>query len=251
MLNTIVKTIEKDINDFGFVGATQQAVKRSGTKLKITRPVETRKILQNKPVVIAANHPFEVEPIVLISSLPKRNDIYLIINAAFTGLIKKLDENLIPVYINHHRGKSNNLKRWSGVTIDKYHPMPLLRPEEAQRRNRESIKYAANLVKKGGIVIIFPDRRSLSGVWFSGIGHLLNTIGKAKETHYVKAFVGGTSNWDYLRIIPNLGKVLPKVHVHFSEAQEIKKVLSYDKDPKKITAQLEHEYNQWVEGLAK
>ena len=97
MWNFIIQAINKDIETYGFVGANRKTVERSGTTLTTIASLKTKRIIKKKAVVIVANHPFEVETIAIISSLPLREDIFLIINAMFVGLVKKLDKNLIPV----------------------------------------------------------------------------------------------------------------------------------------------------------
>ncbi len=50
---------------------------------------ETENILKTQPVVIAANHPYELETMALIAALPKREDAYLIINPDFYHLVSQ------------------------------------------------------------------------------------------------------------------------------------------------------------------
>jgi hypothetical protein len=202
-----------------------------------------KKVLEKKAVVIVANHPFESEEVALIASLPSRSDTYLVVNSHFMGVIPSLDNYLIPVYIWHHVTREKS-KKFLGILLHKFHPTPVYSPQEEHKRNIKSIDRATQIVRKGGVVIIFPGRRSIDGHWFSGVGHLLKGLGKDSDAYVVKAYVHGTRDFDYLRILPGLGRFMPPIFVSFATPTKVDDV--YDEDGKKITNKLETEYDSWV-----
>lgn len=91
---------------------------------------------------------------------------------------------------------------------------------------------------------MFPGRRAVDNRWFSGIGYLLKGAKTDKKIYVVMAYIQGTSDLDYLRIIPGLSKFLPEIKVTFNYPQEVNDIL--DKNPKEITSILEEEYNDWI-----
>jgi hypothetical protein len=129
------------------------------------------------------------------------------------------------------------------------HPTPVYDPDEEHAKNINSIDLAIKKVKDGGLVIIFPGRRSRDGHWFSGVGHLIKGLGRNSNAHIIKVYVEGTSNADYLRMLPLLGKFLPTITIHYSLSTPVSSF--FEDDGKKIAAKLETKYNQWVEKISR
>lgn len=201
-------------------------------------------ILKNNPVIIVSNHIYDIEPLVIFSQCPSRKNVYLIINVLFTGLGKNIDQHLIPVYIKHHRIKTDIFKRGSGLLVRKLHKDYQMDPEIEHQKNIESIKTAAEKVNSGGLVLIFPGRRGINHTWRDGIGHLINQVNN-KHTYIIKVYINGSSNWDFLRLLPKIGKILPKIQIHLASPEKIDKYKQLN-NGKEITKQLENEYNHWI-----
>ena len=246
----IVKDFDEDIKKYGLQQATKNLVKRHHGKLRIGQlSKNTAYVLQNKPVIVVGNHPFEIETYAIFASLPKRDDIYLIMSANFVGFLPHLDKHLIPVFVNHHAVREKASK-FSGRVANFIGRTMKFPEKQARLKNKESIEHAANKINKGGLVILFPEGfRGKGGKWFSGIGHLIKKVGHNNDAYVVKAYVHGTSDLDYLRLIPIINRFLPIVSVYYSEPQKITDILKKDSEAKIIKDKLETEYNNWIKKL--
>lgn len=201
-----------------------------------------------------ANHPYEIETLALIAALPKREKINLIATSYLQGLHTSLDRNLIPVYISHHYPdiRSTRLRKLSGIILEKYYHYSYLSEKEEHQKNIESIALAAKKVRDGEIVIIFPSphrQKNHQDKWYPGVGWLLKNIGSKDDVYYVKAYISGSSNWDYLRLFPKTGIFLPKIKVHFAQPQKLSDLLKNNLDPKDLAGKLEVKYNDWVKTI--
>lgn len=244
LIGNFIRTIDQDIKRQGFIQAMRYVVKRSHGKLVVHGlSNEVQHILQTKPVIVVANHPDDVEVIALIASLPERRDVYMIVNARMMGVVKSVDRNLIPVYIEHHHNPyhHNAILRY---LLETYHPKDTLTPEEEHGRNIKSIDRAAEIVNGGGLVIIFPGRRSVDGHWFPGVGHLSKKVKNRKSTYIFRVFSQGTSFLDILRLLPFMSHFLPVITIHFSQPLIVDDIGNHN--PKKITSILEKIYMAWT-----
>lgn len=249
LIGRLIKKIESEAKTFGWQHAFHNLITRSHSTVSIcSMGKETKKVLLHKACVIVANHPYEAETIALIASLPRRKDLYLIVNAMFMGISPTIDKHLIPVYIRHHFAHKNK-KPFLGWFMDTFYPKEKDTPEEEHKKNIQSIQLASRRVKEGGLVIIYPGRRSSDSKWFDGVGYLLKGAGKTKIAYVVKVYTTGTSNWDYLRLLPYVGRFLPAVNIYFSQPNAFRKYTSGD--GKEITRILEEEYNSWVKSIEK
>lgn len=244
LVGFFLQNLDTDLENIGLQKAMMNIVLRSKTKFIISG-LDTllKQILETKPVIVIANHPFDSEEVAIMASLPSRKDSYLIVNSHFMGVSPQLDKHLIPVYIWHHvtDGKP---KKFFGRLLHKFHPTSIYPPDVEEKKNRESIRHAAKIITNGGLVIMFPGRRGKHGHWFSGIGHLIKNLGNNKHSYIVQAFVQGTSDADYLRMFPWFGRFLPTIHVTFAKPIKISDVRQAD--GKKIAIHLEDGYNRWI-----
>lgn len=214
---------------------------------RIGKDEEVLNVLKNKPVVVVSNHPAESDVPVLLSSLSNRKDFYLVINSSFCNIGKNIDKHLLPVHIVQRLFDSNKLNLRLRL-LRAIHKTDLLDKETAQQKNRESINNASEKINRGGLVTIFPAAGSKDNKWFSGVGHIISGINKNREAFIVMAHIKGTSDWDYLRIIPGIRKLLPKIEVHFAKPIKINEVKRLD--PKETVARIEEKYKVWSSGLS-
>ncbi len=244
-LNSFIARKDSETKKIGLQQAMRNFTKRSGTKLVVIgKTVEVEKALQTQPVILVANHPYESDTLALFASLPTRKDTYMITNAAFTQMSSSIDEYLIPVYISHHgtKGKEKHLPM---KFFNKFHPMPAYSPEEEHKKNIKSIQEASEKITKGGMVIIFPKPRGTAKEksWYSGVGHLIKGVAHSNFV-VINAYIEGTSDLDYFRLIPGVGKILPTITITFSKPRKVNDLQKHN--PKEITALLEEEYTIWV-----
>jgi len=245
LIGAFIKRLSSNIENYGLQKACSLEIGRSETKIiSFGLTDDLHLVLKNNPVIIVANHIYDIEPLAIFSQCPQRKDVYLIINVLFTGFSKNIDQYLIPVYIKHHHAKSDFFKRGSGTLVRKLHKDYEMNPETEHQNNIESIENAAKKVNKGSLLLIFPGRRGKNHAWRDGIGHLINQVSNP-NTYIIKAYIKGSSNWDFLRLLPNVGKLLPKIQIHFASPSNINEYKKLN-NGKKITKKLEEEYNQWI-----
>jgi 1-acyl-sn-glycerol-3-phosphate acyltransferase len=240
LISRFIGNVERNINKFGFQEGMRKVIEKSGSKLAVRGlTLEVERILKEKAVVVVSNHPNEAETLALIAALPKREDARLIVNFRFAHFCPSLEKYFIPVYVDHHIGGKHK-RNIFGRLMKKANPVASLSPDEEHRRNIKSIRKASQVVINGGLIIIFPERRSKDGLWFSGVGHLLKGAKAKRKIYIVNAFNEGTSDWDYFRIIPGMGRFLPSVTLTFGKPKIVNHLLT--KDPKEITKILEKQY---------
>ena len=85
--------------------------------------------------------------------------------------------------------------------------------------------------------------------WFPGIGHLLKEIGVDSNAYFIQSFVKGTSDFDMARILPVVGRFMPKIEVFFSNPILVSDILKSNSQPKIIAQNLETQYYNWTKSL--
>ncbi|MBI4065287.1 hypothetical protein HY409_02875 [Candidatus Gottesmanbacteria bacterium] len=247
IIGPLLSRLEQDVAQAGIQEAMRKIASRTRTKIHVRHDQDdTVTILQKHPVVLVANHPFEAETIALLAALPSREDIFVITNASFINISRNLNKYLIPVYIRHHY-KEGTMRLLSGRFLDYVHTSEKLLPDQEHMRNIESIRLASEKVQKGGMIVMYPDRRGVGQQWFPGIGHLMQNIGVKKGVYYIKAHIKGVSGADYLRLFPGIRRFLPPIYVRFSSPKRLVDIVDSKDDAKKITTYLHHDYLQWVQ----
>jgi hypothetical protein len=245
ILGKYVRRIDSSVLRFGFQEGLRKEIERSVTRVEVFYPnEETKNIFAHSPVIIAFNHPAELEVIVCPASLPDRKDIFMLATDILLGFNPKITEHLIPIYV---RLKTSWARTLYGFVVRSLMGEKELTDEEKRQKNLESIKEAADKVKKGGLVLIAPNPYSKK--WRPGIGWLINQVGSLESAFYAKAYITNTSVLDYLRLLPGWGKILPKIKVYFSQPIPLSRI--WQADGKVLAAELEKDYNSWLKGLKK
>lgn len=246
IVGSLLVRLEQDVAEAGIQEAMRRIAVRTKTKLHVHHDhPDTVKILHKHPVILVANHPYEAETIALLAALPSREDVYIIINASFINISMNLNKYLIPVYIRHHY-REGTMRLLSGRFLDYVHASEYLNPEEEHRRNIVSIAIASEKVRHGGMVIIYPERRSVDGSWFPGVGHLLENIGSMDGAYVIKAHIRGISYADYLRLLPGIRRLLPTITIQFSRPQTLSDIMKSAGNAKEFTRNLHLDYAHWV-----
>jgi hypothetical protein len=243
-IGSYIKKIEKNIPELGFQKGLRREIERSGSKFSVFGRDEIKEVLAKTPVVIAFNHPYEVETIACLAALPDRDDIFLVVTHFLKGLLPVIDKHLISVYV---RRRKVVWRKLSAFILENFIKKEKITSEDRHQRNIQSINEAAEKVKQGGLVMITPNPHNKK--WQSGIGWLISNIGPIEQAHYIKVYVANSSFLDYLRLIPSFGRVLPTIKVYFSEPVKLNKI--WQSDGKKLTFELEKEYNKWVKDINK
>lgn len=238
------------VDRFGFSGSLKKIINRLGSKLNVKfKNIDTQNHLRNKPVLLISNHPFMFGIIALIASIPKRSDSNMIINSDYLNVYPNLDKFLIPVYIRH-QNYGNWYEKIVKLLFEKIFFNPLYNTEEEHQKNIKSIDDAVNKIKKGELVIIFPEKRNPKLKWYQGVGYLIKNLGSNSKYYIIFAHLGGNSRrLDYLRLFPHIGKILSPISINFSECLNLNKVLSKSNDSKQISLELQKEYEIWAKSL--
>ncbi len=239
--------LEEYANKHSWPAALKDLAAKTGTKINTIIPNEkTRAVLEKAPTLIVANHPFEIEVLTLIASLPNRKDIQLIANVNLLNLVPSAKSNFIPVYVSHK--KSNGYRStWLRRKLDKLNTMETETEDVSRTKNRQSIALAAKRLSKGALVIIFPDRHSKDGHWYPGVGHVINQTTPNQDINIVFSFISGTGPKDIWRLIPGVRRFFPTIKVYFSEAMGINEYKTLS--PRETTTKLERLYRDWVNSI--
>jgi 1-acyl-sn-glycerol-3-phosphate acyltransferase len=241
MIKGFVLRLNKNIAKYGLVRAIKKLIYKYEIRLVVKSSHEIDKILTKASGIVVANHPAEFDVLAILSAIKHRKDVFLIINSKFMKLVPNLDKHLIPIYI-HNKSRENFEGRLKSGIFDFFHKTETFSIKEEHTKNIESIDLAIKKIKNGGLVIIFPDGGGKKE-WFNGVGYLIHGIKNKKKTFITRAYINGTSNWDYLRLLPLVNKFLPKFRVSFANPLKVESIKK--ENPKKTTMFLEEKYWRW------
>ena len=252
ILSRIKREFDRDIGEMGVQQAFAKKVAIAGEgKLSIRgKDDRVKEILREKPTVVVGNHPSFAEILTTVASLEPRDDMYGIGISLFLGIGPNISKHVFPVY----RTKQMSSERQKFLVRAGYllNLGPNISPEEAHKKNIESVNKAAEAVKDGALVIIFPQGiRSGRERWSRGVGHLLSEIGKNSNGYLIFVYSEGVSSLDYLRLVPGIKKLIPPASVTFAQPRTITSVLEGGGDPRSITERLKVDYRAWIGSLTK
>jgi len=239
----ILRPINHSLKIHGISKTFKKVIQNCSRDFIINLPESTKKVLKKDRVLVICNHPSQVDVLLLLASLPHRSDTYLVAMHRLLSILPSIDKHLIPVYISH---RINDFSKtdWKFNILKKFHFSPEYSKEVAHQKNIENIALAAKRVDEGHLLCLFPAGGSENGRDFlPGIGHLIKNLKYPEDTKIVMAHVGGTSDWDYLRIIPFVNKFLPKFRINFSEAQDISNFIY--PEARQIPKLLQDHYEKW------
>ncbi|MCX6726670.1 MAG: 1-acyl-sn-glycerol-3-phosphate acyltransferase [Candidatus Shapirobacteria bacterium] len=244
LVGWVLKKIDKDVKTGGMI-ETMHRLTDSMVKLVVKNREKVKLTLKNEPVILISNHPSQVEVLILLGLLEKRDDAYLIADHSFLEILPSVDKHIIPVYINHRLdGKQKD--SWKFNLLTRFHQSESFCREIAHKKNIASINLATDKVNNGGLVMIFPAAGELGGKFLSGLGYMIKNLKNPKKVKIVMVHVRGTSTWDYLRLIPIVRNFLPKVYITFAEPIPAGQFLA--PEAKAISENVEKRYYEWVRG---
>ncbi len=242
-LSGIFHRLNEDIKNFGVQIAFKHVIEKRGVHfiLKGLDP-ELIKVLSSHRVILVSNHPHEIEPFVLLASLPKRSDAFVVANIMFFNWLSELNKHLIPVHVRHRLGKAERFRLRARL----FWLLPLANKNisyaKGHKENITNINNASKKIDAGGMVIIFPgvDQKH----WFPGVGFLLKHTTTIEPIYMVKVNITGINKLDLFRIIPFLSKLFPPITITFSKAKQVHNLRF--RDGKGITMELERDYRKWL-----
>jgi 1-acyl-sn-glycerol-3-phosphate acyltransferase len=241
MIKWLVNSLNKNISEMGVVLTMRKIMNKCNTKVVVKSSKEIDQVLKKMSGIVVANHPAEADVLAILAAVKNRKDIYIIINSGFKKIIPELDKHLIPVFIYNKAVESFEGKLKMKI-LGIFSKVAKYSPEEEHKKNIISVNEAIEKINEGGLVIIFPDGGDKRHDWFNGIGHLIYGV-KNKKSFVIRAYIEGTSNWDYLRLIPFIGRFLPKFKISFAKPIKINEIK--ENNPREITANLERSYWKW------
>ncbi|MBT3302339.1 MAG: hypothetical protein HOF35_16270 [Bacteroidetes bacterium] len=239
----ILRRINKNIEEIGFAKAFARVIDSVSKKMDVQRHPDAIKTLSEDPVLLITNHPAELDAMVLLSSLPTRKDVFMLINNSFISVLPAFDPHCIPVYVNY-RTQGDERETMRAKVLKRIHYSPLLTLEESKVKNREAIGVSAKAIDDGGVILLAPGFGNNDTEFKIGLGYMLNAVSIPEKAKIIMTHISGTSKLDYFRAIPLLKKVLPRFRIIYSGPAELKKFVSGD--PKVDTKSLQDYYFNWV-----
>lgn len=245
VMGRAIRRFDRSVGEKGVQETVANLIKRTGNNIEVVgRTERVEEILKNQAVLVVGNHPYDIEPIPLLATLPNREDIFMLGSSDFLTVGSNSTGHLIPIYISDQARDegvkiSARLGKWFRFG-QRY------QWKEAHKRNLESIRQAGERLSEGNLVIIFPQGAKGDKEWSSGIGHLVKGLETGNDIFYEKVHISGTSNFDALRLIPGLRRALPVIRVIYSEPQNISNIVGQENNPKRIRDLLEDNYKSWL-----
>lgn len=246
-LSGTLKRVEANVEQFGIQEALRRLSDGVNAKLEVCMSKKTRRILAKERVIVIANHPTDTEPVAIFAGMPPRRDAKLIVSDCMANLSRAVDEHLIPVHVRLDKIHSPVGWRPLAFLANITSANQDMTSEEAHNFNINQMRLASQELAKGSLIMIFPGKRIKDGRWFPGVGHLLSEAKTDEPIYVVNAHVVGTSHWDFVRFVPQLGKVMPPIQVTFSEPFQVNALKK--KSGKAIAHVLEKRYESWSESL--
>lgn len=239
----ILRPINKSLRNHGISETLREIVKKTSTGFIINISKNTKKVLKNDRVLLICNHPAQADVLLLLSAIPRRPKVFVVVMHGLLSILPAINKHLIPVFVAH-RLDDGSVKDWKFRLFNKIHFSPQYSNETAHKKNIKSITLATQKIDEGSLLAIFPAGGSRNGRDFlPGVGHVIKNLKYPKVTKIVMAHVTGTSTFDFLRIIPFVNKFLPKFKIEFSEALNASDFTG--NDGRTIANNLQNVYDRW------
>lgn len=239
----ILRPINQDLKHHNLSSILRAIVEKVSRNFTINTSKKTKKILEKNSVLLICNHPAQADVLLLMAAIPPRKKTYLIAMHGLWSILPAFNKYLIPVFISH-RVEDHQHPDWKFKLLKKIHFIPEYSKKIAHQKNIKSIAIATSKIDEGSLVAIFPAGGSENGRDFlPGVGHIVKNLKYPNKTKIVMAHVSGTSSWDFFRIIPFIGKIMPKFKIEFSEPLSAKNFV--EDDARLIALKLQAVYDRW------
>ncbi len=244
VIGALINRIDREIAQHGINLALKKAIDRSRSRIKLEGMTKTvKKILTDQPVIVISNHLYFSDPMIIVSILPTRRSTFAVANSFFLGLGMNIDYHILPIFMHHYWTETGSrLSRWLMQVVYFFSRQPTHSFAINHALNQETINQATNLLTRNALIIFFPEDRKHQR-WFKGIGHLVkktNSLPHHQPVYLVFIKLTGISKWDCLRLLPGLGKWLPKISLKIIHHFPLVKLKSQEADS--ITRWLEKQY---------
>jgi len=239
----ILRPINYNLKNHGLSPTLKSLVKKVSRGFTINLPKNTEKILKYDRVLLICNHPAQADVLLLLSAVPHRPKVFVVVMHGLLSILPAINKHLIPVYVSH-RLDDGSSKDWKFRLFNKIHFSPQYSSTIAHQKNIKSIALATHKINEGSLVAIFPAGGSRNGRDFlPGVGHIIKNLKYPEVTKVVMAHVSGTSTIDFLRILPFIGQILPKFKIEFSDPLNVADFTG--NNGRLISKQLQNIYDRW------
>ena len=240
---SILRPINKSLKNHGISETLREIVKKTSRAFTINISQDTKKVLKNDRVLVVCNHPAQADVLLLLSAIPRRPKVFIVVMHGLMSVLPAINKHLIPVYVAR-RLDDGSSKDWKFRLFNKIHFSPQYSDEIAHQKNIKSMSLATQKIDEGSLLGIFPAGGSRNCRDFlPGVGHIIKNLKYPEKTKIVMAYVSGTSTWDFLRIFPFVKYFLPKFKLEFSEALNAADFIG--DNGRLISLQLQNVYDRW------
>lgn len=175
-IGKIFEEYNADIRHLGWPQANKKLLDSLGIKTKI----KLDNLPKTEAILVYANHPTGLDPF-MVSSFFAREDIYCLCDVYQTKKGTLVAKHIIPVYYwKFFEFIYKPLTAWPGYFVMRLKAKWLSR-QEAGERNAESLKKVIDVLRKRGVVVVFPSGGEMSyRPWKSGVGIVIKDLQKFK-----------------------------------------------------------------------
>lgn len=162
---------------------------QASKKLLDSLGIRTEVKLDNFPdagaILVYANHPTGLDPF-MISSFFAREDIYCLCDIYQTQKGTLAAKHIIPVYYwKFFEFIYKPLTAWPGYFVMRLKSKWLSR-QEAGEKNIKSLKKIVDILRKDGVVVVFPSGGEMAfRPWKSGVGLVIKNLDKRKVNYHL------------------------------------------------------------------
>lgn len=142
---------------------------------------ETKKVLAEKPVIMVCNHPHSLEPMMLFSFAPPRDNVSIVGARGVDRIFgDEIGKHIIPVFQPPFLNlETKKMKK------------------KRQAKNMESMDKAVKRLGEGDLILIAPDGGAGNDEWKKGSVQLLEAALKLDEAYLVMGYVPNSTKKDY------------------------------------------------------
>jgi len=255
-LLTITRDLDRMVGELGVHGGSRVTLARLPIPWRSEMPARREVEIRTAPIIVYGTHGSILTPLLLAAAI-NRPDLKMIAASYITKLGPNIAACSFPVYAAapvkvKRAGRKGLVPRVMGWIAWKSEGG--LERDAAKERNRDSLRRAAEQVRRGGGLLKAPEPRNHRESWRAGIGVLVAELTRnpgPHATYLVPWSISGASITGIFQLLSRnplarrLGKLRFRrpVRVAFGEPIPIQRVVDeVGLDPVKIAAAIETHY---------
>ena len=239
--------IDREVPQKGLPLAVKDHFKDLGIHIVAEQSPTTVAYLEKEPVLLIATHPDLLSGVLGVTgSLPEaRKDVFVTSDVLLSGVERNIEEHLIPIHgVAHGR-----LMQMAGDKYTTHHEK--LSPMQMGKANVESLKIAAEKIKEGGIVVIFPDAddRQHNGEWSNGVADIIARTADVPDAKVIFATTKGNKWRNHARVASSKARGMlgpSEIRVRYSSPNAMAAFQFEDGSRKSVTEFLKKQYDQFA-----